>query len=74
MEGEKARMTDSSATEKSDFAQALTFHHPVSGHAVVCAWHAKIKTLQFRIHFEWPKPNSGDRLFVAYFGPKITHD
>ena len=72
MEGEKARMTDSSATEKSEFAAELNFQHPITKRAVACTWHAKIQTPQFRIHFEWPKQNSRDALFVGYFGPKIT--
>jgi hypothetical protein len=72
MEGDKARMTDSSDAEKADFAAGLNFKHPVTQRVIACTWHAKIKTPQLRIHFEWPKQNPQDALFIAYFGPKLT--
>jgi hypothetical protein len=72
MEGEKARITDSSDGEKADFASDLNFKHPMSGRVIACTWHAKIKTPQIRIHFEWPKQNVQDALFIGYFGPKLT--
>lgn len=72
LEGKNARLTDSSPSEKDEFRRQLTFNHPVTGREVLCGWHAKIKSPQYRIHFEWPKQNPEDPLFVAYFGPKIT--
>ena len=72
MEGRLARMTDSSDTEKSEFAAELKFKHPATNRIVACTWHAKIKTPQFRIHFEWPKQRAADALFIGYFGPKLT--
>jgi hypothetical protein len=72
MQGDKARMTDSSDGEKDDFATEMNFKHPVTRRVVACTWHAKIKTPQFRIHFEWPKQNEQDALFIGYFGPKLT--
>jgi len=72
MEGDYARMTDSSRSEKQEFAAHLNFTHPITKKLVACTWHAKIKTPQFRIHFAWPKQNPKDALFIAYFGQKIT--
>jgi hypothetical protein len=71
-EGKYARFTDSSNGEKNEFRKRLTFNHPVTGQEVLCGWHAKIKSPQYRIHFEWPKQNPEDPLFVAYLGPKLT--
>jgi len=71
-EGANARMTDSSDTEKVDFVRGLTFNSPLTGQDVLCSWHAKIKSPQYRIHFEWPKTNPDSQLFIAYLGPKIT--
>ncbi len=72
MEGEKARMTDAGAYEKAHFKADMTFRHPKTGNDVVCFWHGKVKTPQFRIHFEWPLPSDIDQLFVGYIGPKIS--
>ncbi len=72
MHGERARFSPSCDSELRDFANDLTFSHPVSGRRVLCSWHGKIQTPQFRIHYEWPLPEGEDRLFVAYIGPKIT--
>jgi hypothetical protein len=72
MEGGNARFTPSSNTELCEFASDLTFAHPETGESVLCSWHGKIKTPQFRIHFEWPLAEGSERLFVAYIGPKIT--
>ncbi len=33
---------------------------PLNG-SLLCPWHGKIKTPQFRIHFEWPRP-AGQRI------------
>ncbi len=72
MEGGNARMTDSSDAEKAHFATALNFTHPITKRPIPCTWHAKIQTPRFRIHFEWPKQNARDALFIGYFGEKIT--
>jgi len=72
MEGEKAVITDSSDGEKAEFAAELNFRHPLNGRIIACTWHAKIKIHQIRIHFEWPKQNVQDALFIGYFGPKLT--
>jgi hypothetical protein len=72
MEGENARITDSSDGEKTDFAAELNFKHPHTQRVISCTWHGKIKSPQFRIHFEWPKQNVQDALFIGYFGPKLT--
>lgn len=72
MEGQSARITDSSDTEKNEFREDLTFRHPLTGQKIFCPWHAKIKTPQYRIHFEWPKANPAEPLFIGYIGPKLT--
>ncbi len=72
MEGDKARMTDSSDREKAEFVNEMKFKNPLTERVISCTWHAKIKTPQFRIHFEWPKQNPKDALFIGYFGPKLT--
>ncbi|MEI6646696.1 MAG: hypothetical protein WCP12_11730 [bacterium] len=83
MEGQKSKetfftghhplFTDSSAPEKIDFANKLTFQHPLTKEAVMFPWHGKIRFgLQYRIHFEWPKINPDHPLPVVYVGPKLT--
>ncbi len=70
--GKNAWFSDSSATEKADFRQELTFPHPVlAGETLFCTWHGKVKTSQLRIHFSWPV-NAATPLFVVYVGPKIA--
>lgn len=70
--GDKARFSDSSNSEINEFGKKLTFRDPESGDEILCSWHGKIRTRQFRIHFDWPLPDGADKLFVAYVGPKIT--
>lgn len=72
MHGERARFSPSSDSELRNFANELTFSYPESGRRVLCSWHGKIQTPQFRIHYEWPLPEGEERLLVAYIGPKIT--
>jgi len=62
----------SSDPELKKFSKELTFRNPRTGRQVLCSWHGKIQTPQFRIHFEWPLPEGDEKLFVAYIGPKIT--
>lgn len=68
------RFSDSSKSEKDDkvFTQRMTFEHPDTGSKLVCYWHGKVRTGVYRLHFEWPPPLASKRLFVAYFGPKLT--
>jgi hypothetical protein len=71
--GGKAWFTDESDGNKRDFLNDMTFPNPDGvGPALTCFWHGKIKTPQYRIHFEWPIPAPFDRLRIAYIGPKIT--
>lgn len=69
---EKACFSDSSESEKSDFARVLLFPHPDrDGERLFCTWHGKIKSPQLRIHFSWPIARDIP-LYVVYVGPKIT--
>lgn len=70
--GDTAHFSDSSSSEKADFASKLTFRHPtVKGGSIDCSWHGKISTGQRRIHFSWPI-RALERPYVAYVGPKLT--
>lgn len=68
-----AWFSDSSDSEKSDFAGALTFKHPrKEGKTLSCPWHGKVRTLQhLRLHFSWPI-RADEECFVVYVGPKLT--
>lgn len=71
--GEKAWFTDESDANKSDFQEELTFPDPSSlSRSLFCSWHGKVKIGQFRIHFEWPRPERQQAIKVVYIGPKIT--
>jgi hypothetical protein len=71
--GDKALFSDESDSNKEKFRNELTFLDPVNGRKkLFCTWHGKIKTPQFRIHFEWPVPVEQCCLKVLYIGPKIT--
>jgi hypothetical protein len=72
MHGDRARFSPSSPSDIRDFSNELTFRHPINDRKVLCSWHGKIQTPQYRIHHEWPLPEGADKLFVAYIGPKIT--
>lgn len=70
--GGKAWFSDSSATEKHQFHQALSFRHPDDpGQTLFCPWHGKEKSRQLRIHFTWPV-SADTSLRVVYVGPKLT--
>jgi hypothetical protein len=70
--GQKAWFTDESETNKHAFRQEMSFPDPErSDEKVFCSWHGKIKTPQYRIHFEWPLKNT-IKLRVFYVGPKLT--
>lgn len=71
--GDKAWFTDESDGNKADFAGEMTFPDPgETGSAIQCFWHGKVKTPQFRVHFEWPMPAKSQRIKVVYIGPKIS--
>ncbi len=71
--GNKAWFTDESETNKKNFCEEMSFPDPEQddGTKVFCSWHGKIKTPQYRIHFEWPV-EARSKLRVFYIGPKIT--
>ena len=64
--------SDSSATEKNDFRNALSFRHPTDhDQQLFCPYHGKIKHLQLRLHFSWPI-RAEEPVFIVYIGSKIT--
>jgi hypothetical protein len=70
-----ALFTDESVTNKDKYEQELTFKKPNNGNAgetIFCPFHGKIKSRQYRIHFNWPKAKPTDPLYIVYIGPKIT--
>ncbi|NMM13369.1 MAG: hypothetical protein HHJ17_07510 [Rhodoferax sp.] len=70
--GAKAWFTDESETNKKAFRDEMSFpQQNHEGEHVFCSWHGKIKTPQYRIHFQWPLPLRS-KLRVFYIGPKIT--
>ncbi|MDC7699574.1 hypothetical protein [Vogesella indigofera] len=69
--GTKALFTDESKSNKIDFESEMTFVDPSNGEEVFCPFHGKIKTPQYRVHFEWP-PVRDRKIRVFYLGPKIT--
>ena len=72
--GKKAWFTDESETNKQNFRAEMSFPDPEhDDNKVFCSWHGKIKTPQYRIHFEWPV-EARPKLRVFYIGPKITKD
>lgn len=73
--GEKAWFSDESDTNKRRFRKEMIFSDPsCASRPLFCSWHGKIKSPQFRIHFEWPVPVGQRQLKVLYIGPKITKD
>lgn len=71
--GDTPYFTDESDGNKRDFKNEMTFNDPVtSGATLFCPWHGKVKTGQFRIHFEWPRPRRQNHIKICYIGPKIT--
>jgi hypothetical protein len=71
--GDKAWFTDESNRNKQDFLTEMSFADPDNPtRKIFCTWHGKIKSPQFRIHFEWPVPKGQKILKVLYIGPKIT--
>lgn len=71
--GDKAWFTDESDGNKQKFKESLTFPDPESpSDSIFCPFHGKVKSPQFRIHFEWPRPSGRKKIKVVYIGPKIT--
>lgn len=71
--GGKAWFTGESDENQRLFAAEMTFPDPDDpSRRIQCFWHGKIKTPQFRIHFEWPLPTGARTLKVVYIGPKIS--
>ena len=71
--GDKAWFTDESPTNKNQYQKELKFPDPEAPeNQLFCSWHGKIKTPQFRIHFEWSRPPGQKKIKVVYIGPKIT--
>jgi hypothetical protein len=67
--GEKAQFSSERPRRESD----LSFPDPDNPRTqLFCPWHGKVKLGQFRIHFEWPRPENQREIKVAYIGPKIT--
>lgn len=69
--GDARLFSDEAEGNKRKFRSELTFRDPATGSGVFCPWHGKIKTEQFRIHFECP-PAGSNQIRLFYFGPKIT--
>lgn len=70
--GDKAWITDESEANKVEFRSELTFKDSETGSNRFCPWHGKAKLNQFRVHFEWPRPEKQKHIKVMYVGPKIT--
>lgn len=70
--GEKAWFTDESDLNKIEFRSDMTFTDDETGAKVFCPWHGKVKSPQFRIHFEWPRPRGQRHIKIMYIGPQIT--
>ncbi|TAN65233.1 MAG: hypothetical protein EPN17_17280 [Methylobacter sp.] len=70
--GDKKWFSNSSITEEHKFKQEMSFPDPEHPEEkVFCPWHGKIKTPQYRVHFEWPSKTT-IKLRIFYIGPKIT--
>ncbi|MDM8561093.1 hypothetical protein [Candidatus Parabeggiatoa sp. HSG14] len=71
-QGDKALFTDESKPNKRKYKKELTFKKP-GGEEISCPFHGKIKFgREFRIHFNWPKEEPTEPLYIVYIGPKIT--
>lgn len=70
--GATAPFSDSSDSEKREFARQLTFPHPDEpGSFLFCPWHGKAHRLLLRLHFSWPI-RAGEPVYVVYVGRKLT--
>ena len=70
--GDKSWFSDKSARNKNAYRRELTFKDPLQGEDIFAPWHGKIKSPQYRIHFDWPVPPQTQRIRIVYLGPKIT--
>jgi len=71
--GKKAWFSSESEGNKKEFANDMTFPDPAdSSRSIECFWHGKIKTPQFRVHFEWPISTGTKTIKVTYIGPKLS--
>lgn len=71
-QGETAKFSDESETNKNKFRSKLTFRDKDTGQNLFCPWHGKIAIQDFRIHFQWPLTSKDTKLKVVYIGRKIT--
>lgn len=70
--GERAWFSDSSASEKRNFRNELTFPHPNdSSKSLFCTWHGKVSHMNLRLHYSW-SAKANQPVYVVYIGPKIT--
>ena len=70
--GENSLFSDSSASEKREFRDRLTFRHPTNpGESIWCPWHGKERSSTLRLHFSWPIRRN-ELVDVVYVGPKLT--
>lgn len=68
-QGGKAWFSD----EKPQNDDVFTFRdNSNNGRGLYCSWHGKVKTPQFRLHFQWPVPVGQSYIKVLYFGEKLT--
>ena len=73
--GERALFSRESQTNISDFREQMTFEDPDdSSKTILAHWHGKISHRFYRLHFEWPLPESQQYIKVCYLGPKITKE
>jgi len=71
--GKKAWFSSESDGNKKEFANDMTFPDPADpSRSIECFWHGKIKTPQFRVHFEWPLSTGTKIIKVTYIGPKLS--
>lgn len=69
--GKSARFSDSSDTEKREFAGRMTFRDPQTDCDAACYWHGKVSSGTLRLHFTDPH-SVGRPISLCYVGPKIT--
>ena len=67
-QGGKALFSDEEPQDKHVFM----FRDNNDGVDIYCSWHGKVKTPQFRLHFQWPVPMGQKYIKVLSFGEKLT--
>lgn len=70
--GDRARFSPESPSNRTKFADDLTFKDPGGGPDIFGHWHGKISHRHYRMHIEWPVPPHQNQLKVLYIGPKLT--